>query len=62
MLFQTPFTISLQLLTMTFISRGWLFFDLAFQMKCKYGISNAIYYDPTLIDNDFYFQRMVVCH
>ena len=36
------------------------FFNLAFQMKCKYGVSNAIYYKPTIIDDDFYFQRMVV--
>ena len=30
-------------------------FDLAFQMKCKYGVSNAIYDIPTFIDDDFYF-------
>ena len=36
-------------------------FDLAFNMKYKYGVSNAIYYKPTFIDDDFYFQSMIVC-
>ena len=36
-------------------------FDVAVNMKCKYGVSNAIYYKPTFTGDDFYIQSMIVC-